>query len=176
MNGKYKWDGERHWKMSQERMNHSPLSKHNTGLLKSHGASQVCVQKENESHKKETAFACLRKELCHGLCKGWEPSQGAKASGKPALSLLECGFSVWGHVVHVEPVRVFSAVNSLHRWLKNSLYSSFPKCWELPFDLYFPMRVQTWGPRGLGSSCDGFRDSCKLVGFNVPQLSSYPSD
>lgn len=54
-------------------------------LLKSHGAGQVCVQKENESHKKETEFACLRKELCHGLCyvlRGWEMSQGAKASWK----------------------------------------------------------------------------------------------
>lgn len=32
-------------------------------LLKSHVAGQVCVQKENESHKKEIEFACLRKEL-----------------------------------------------------------------------------------------------------------------
>lgn len=58
-------------------------------------------RKGKESHKKEIGLPALQNELFHGLCytvlrfeKDGNHPRGQKAFEKPALSLLECGFSV----------------------------------------------------------------------------------
>lgn len=113
-------------------MNHLPLRKHNIHAFEiSLGQPSLCPEREGESEKGDR-FACFAKRTFSqtGLCseKDGKCPRGQKAFEKPALSLLECGFSV----------------RSCYAYVASKTFTELTLCIDGPRAIYIILLSNCW--------------------------------